>query len=155
MVRVVKDNEKLGILPIERAMRLAEGASADLVEIAPYAIPPVCKIVEYDKFLYQQKKKQKELEAKASRKQQVKEIRFSPNTNEHDMNFKRKFAESFLNDGNRVKVYVQFQGRSIVYKDRGIQLLKEFTESLSWISQVEKQPQFEGRRFTAILVPKK
>lgn len=155
MVRVIKDNEKLGILPIEQAMKEAEDASADLVEIVPQASPPVCKIVEYDKFLYQQKKKQKELESKASRKKQIKELRFSPNTNEHDMNFKRKFAESFLRDGNRVKLYVQFQGRSIMYKDRGIRLLKEFTDSLSEISQVEKQPEFEGRRLTAILVPKK
>ena len=125
----------------------------DLVEISPNADPPVCKIIDYQKFLYQQKKKQKELKQKAS-KIVVKEIRFGPNTDEHDYNFKLKHAENFLEDGNKVKAYVFFKGRSILYKEQGEILLLRFAQDLEELGKVEQLPKLEGKRMNMILTPK-
>jgi len=125
----------------------------DLVEISPNADPPVCKIIDYQKFLYQQKKKQKELKQKAS-KIVVKEIRFGPNTDEHDYNFKLKHAEKFLEDGNKVKAYVFFKGRSILYKEQGEILLLRFAQDLEELGKVEQLPKLEGKRMNMILTPK-
>ncbi len=125
----------------------------DLVEISPNADPPVCKIIDYQKFLYQQKKKQKELKQKAS-KIVVKEIRFGPNTDDHDYNFKLKHAENFLEDGNKVKAYVFFKGRSILYKEQGEILLLRFAQDLEELGKVEQLPKLEGKRMNMILTPK-
>jgi translation initiation factor IF-3 len=126
----------------------------DLVEISPKADPPVCKIIDYKKFLYQQKKKQKEMKAKAV-KVVVKEIRFGPNTDEHDYNFKLKHAEKFLNEGAKVKAYVFFKGRSILFKDKGEILLLKFAQDLEEIGKVEQMPRLEGKRMTMFITPKK
>jgi translation initiation factor IF-3 len=126
----------------------------DLVEISPKADPPVCKITDYNKFLYQQKKKQKEMKAKAV-KVVVKEIRFGPNTDEHDYNFKLKHAEKFLTEGAKVKAYVFFKGRSILFKDKGEILLLKFAQDLEDLGKVEQMPKLEGKRMTMFLTPKK
>ncbi|GAB7087947.1 hypothetical protein JCM15579A_20510 [Marinifilum fragile] len=126
----------------------------DLVEISPKADPPVCKIIDYKKFLYQQKKKQKEIKAKAV-KVVVKEIRFGPNTDEHDYNFKLKHAEKFLNEGAKVKAYVFFKGRSILFKDKGEILLLKFAQDLEELGKVEQLPKLEGKRMTMFITPKK
>jgi translation initiation factor IF-3 len=126
----------------------------DLVEISPKADPPVCKIIDYKKFLYQQKKKQKEMKAKAV-KVVVKEIRFGPNTDEHDYNFKLKHAEKFLNEGAKVKAYVFFKGRSILFKDKGEILLLKFAQDLEELGKVEQMPRLEGKRMTMFITPKK
>jgi translation initiation factor IF-3 len=126
----------------------------DLVEISPKADPPVCKIIDYNKFLYQQKKKQKEMKAKAV-KVVVKEIRFGPNTDEHDYNFKLKHAEKFLNEGAKVKAYVFFKGRSILFKDKGEILLLKFAQDLEELGKVEQLPRLEGKRMTMFITPKK
>ncbi len=155
-VRLVGDNideENQGIISIEEAIKLADQKELDLVEISPKADPPVCKIIDYQKFLYQQKKKQKELKAKAV-KIVVKEIRFGPNTDEHDYNFKLKHAEKFLEDGNKVKSYVFFKGRSILYKDKGEILLLRFAQDLEELAKVEQMPKLEGKRMNMILSPK-
>ncbi len=155
-VRLVGDNideENQGIISIEEAIKLADQKELDLVEISPKADPPVCKIIDYQKFLYQQKKKQKELKAKAV-KIVVKEIRFGPNTDEHDYNFKLKHAEKFLEDGNKVKAYVFFKGRSILYKDKGEILLLRFAQDLEELAKVEQMPKLEGKRMNMILSPK-
>ena len=128
-VRVVGENVTVGIYPIAEALKIAQGQGLDLVEISPKADPPVCKVIDYSKFKYDQKKKQKEIKAKAS-KTVIKEIRFGPNTDDHDFNFKLKHAENFLKDGAKVKAYVQFRGRAIVYKDRGEILLLKFAQAL-------------------------
>jgi len=132
---------------------MARQAGLDLVEIAPNARPPVCKIIDYSKFKYEQKKKQKEIKAK-SQKTVVKEIRFGPNTDQHDLDFKTKHAENFLKDGNKVKAYVQFYGRTIIYKDRGRDLLERFAESLEEIGKVEQPIKQEGRRMILMMTPK-
>jgi translation initiation factor IF-3 len=153
-VRVVGDNVESAIYPTEQALRMAREQGLDLVEISPTAKPPVCKIVDYSKFKYEQKKKEKEIKAKAQ-KTVVKEIRFGPNTSSHDLAFKMKHAESFLKEGNKVKAYVQFTGREIVYKDQGLALLNEFAEELDEWGKVEATPRMEGRRMIMMIAPKK
>jgi len=134
------------VISIEEAIRLAEAAGLDLVEIAAQADPPVCKIVDYQKFLYERKKKEKETKAKAS-KQVLKEIRFGPNTDEHDFNFKVKHAQKFLEEGAKVKAYVHFRGRAIAYKARGEIILLKFAQALEEWGKVEMLPKLEGNKF--------
>ena len=152
-VRVVGENVNVGVYPIEDALQMAKGMSLDLVEISPKAVPPVCKIIDYSKFKYEQKKKQKEIKAKAQ-KTVVKEIRFGPNTDDHDFNFKTKHALNFLKDGAKVKAYVHFIGRTIVFKERGEILLLKFMQELEDYGKVEQMPKLEGKRMTVILSPK-
>lgn len=133
---------------------MAEDQGLDLVEISPKADPPVCKIIDYKKFLYDQKKKQKEMKAKAQ-KVVVKEIRFGPNTDDHDFNFKLKHAEKFLEEGAKVKAYVFFKGRSILFKDKGEILLLRLAQSLEEIATVESMPKLEGKRMIMMIAPKK
>lgn len=135
-------------------MELAEEQGLDLVEISPNAAPPVCKILDYKKFLFEQKKKQKELKAKAT-KIVVKEIRFGPNTDEHDFEFKLKHAQQFLEQGCKVRAFVFFRGRSIVYKDKGEILLLKFASELEDLAKVEMLPKMEGKKMFIILAPKK
>ncbi|MDN5203606.1 translation initiation factor IF-3 [Fulvivirgaceae bacterium BMA10] len=153
MVRVVGDNVKVDVYPIKEALAIAEGQGLDLVEISPKADPPVCKVIDYSKFKYEQKKKQKEIKAKAQ-KTVVKEIRFGPNTEDHDFNFKLKHAENFLKDGAKVKAYVHFVGRTIVFKERGEILLLKFAQALEEVAKVEQLPKLEGKRMTLFLAPK-
>jgi len=141
-------------LDIDKARNLAASEGLDLVEISPTASPPVCKIVDYSKFKYEQKKKQKEIKQKAQ-KTVVKEIRFGPNTDEHDFNFKLKHAENFLKDGAKVKAYVHFVGRTIVFKERGELLLLKLAQSLEEIAKLDQMPKLEGKRMTIFLSPKK
>src|SRR6476659_10946675 len=135
-VRLVGDNVTVGVYPTQEAMKMAQAQELDLVEISPQADPPVCKIIDYNKFLYDKKKKEKEMKANA-KVSEVKEIRFTPNTDEHDFNFKAKHAENFLKDGNKVKAYVQFKGRAIQFQDRGQLLLLKFAERLTDIGVLE------------------
>lgn len=132
---------------------MARDMSLDLVEISPKADPPVCKIIDYSKFKYEQKKKQKEIKARAQ-KTVVKEIRFGPNTDDHDFNFKTKHALNFLKDGAKVKAYVHFVGRTIVFKERGEILLLRFIQELEEYGKIEQMPKLEGKRMTVILSPK-
>lgn len=141
------------MLPTRKALQIAEDEGLDLVEISPNAKPPVCKIIDYKKFLYEQKKKQKELKAKQS-KVVVKEIRFGPNTDDHDFNFKLNHAKGFLKDGAKVKAYVFFKGRTIVFKDRGEILLLKFAQELEDYGVVESMPKLEGKRMTMMINPK-
>ena len=152
-VRVVGDNVTVGVYPISEALKIAENQGLDLVEISPKAEPPVCKVIDYSKFKYDQKKKQKEIKAKAS-KTVIKEIRFGPNTDDHDFNFKLKHAENFLKDGAKVKAFVQFRGRAIVYKERGEILLLKFAQALEEHAKVEQLPKLEGKRMFLFLTPK-
>lgn len=153
-VRLVGDNiENPGVYPTMEAIKIADDMDLDLVEISPNADPPVCKITDYQKFLYQQKRKQKELKAKAV-KVVVKEIRFGPNTDDHDYQFKLKHAEKFLNEGAKVKAYVFFKGRSILFKDKGEILLLKFAQDLEEIGKVEQLPKLEGKRMTMFIAPK-
>ena len=133
---------------------MAEDSGLDLVEISPKANPPVCKIIDYKKFLYEQKKRQKEMKAKAV-KVVVKEIRFGPNTDDHDFNFKLKHAEKFIDEGAKVKAYVFFKGRSILFKDKGQILLLKLAQSLEEIATVESMPKMEGKRMIMMLAPKR
>lgn len=142
------------IVSLEKALSIAKEQGLDLVEIAPGVDPPVCKIVDYKKFLYELKKKQKEIKAKTA-KVTVKEIRFGPNTDEHDFNFKLKHAQKFLEDGNKVKAYVMFKGRSIVFKEQGEILLLKFAQGLEEYGKVEGMPMLEGKRMIMNLAPKK
>jgi translation initiation factor IF-3 len=153
-VRVVGDNIEAQVMSIQEALRLADEMELDLVEISPNAEPPVCKIVDYQKFLYQQKKKQKEIKANTS-KVVVKEIRFGPNTDEHDYNFKLKHAIGFLEDGAKVRAYVFFKGRSILFKEQGESLLSKFVADLDEYGKVDQMPRLEGKRMIIILSPKK
>ncbi|WP_317235569.1 translation initiation factor IF-3 [Maribellus maritimus] len=154
-VRLVGDNiENPGIYPLREALRIADEMELDLVEISPKADPPVCKIIDYSKFLYQQKKKQKEMKAKAV-KVVVKEIRFGPQTDEHDFNFKLKHAEKFLKDGAKVKAFVFFKGRSILFKEQGEILLLKLATALEELGTVEQMPKLEGKRMTMYISPKK
>lgn len=139
---------------IEKALAMANEADLDLVEISPKANPPVCKIIDYKKFLYEQKKKQKEMKAKAT-KVVVKEIRFGPNTDDHDFDFKLKHAEKFIKEGAKVKAYVFFKGRSILFKDQGQILLLKLAQSLEEIATVESMPKMEGKRMIMMLSPRK
>ncbi|MBN1985250.1 MAG: translation initiation factor IF-3 [Prolixibacteraceae bacterium] len=154
-VRLVGDNiENPGIYPLREALRIADELELDLVEISPKADPPVCKIIDYSKFLYQQKKKQKEMKAKAV-KVVVKEIRFGPQTDEHDFNFKLRHAEKFLKEGAKVKAFVFFKGRSILFKEQGEILLLKLATSLEELGTVEQMPKLEGKRMTMYISPKK
>lgn len=153
-VRLVGDNiENPDVYPIAAALRIADELELDLVEISPNAEPPVCRIIDYQKFLYQQKKKQKEIKANAQ-KIVIKEIRFGPNTDEHDYNFKLKHAENFLKEGSKVKAYVFFRGRQIVFKEQGEILLLKFAQELGELAKVESMPKLEGKRMIMILAPK-
>lgn len=151
---MVGENVEPGVYTISEALKLAEEQELDLIEISPNADPPVCKISDYQKYLYQQKKKQKELKAKTVRVV-VKEIRFGPNTDEHDYNFKLKHAIKFLGEGSKVKAYVFFKGRSILFKDKGEILLLKFAQDLEELGKVEQLPRLEGKRMTMFLTPKK
>jgi translation initiation factor IF-3 len=150
----VGENVEAGIYNIKDALAMAERLELDLVEISPTANPPVCKLTDYKKFLYELKKKQKEIKAKSA-KIVVKEIRLGPNTDEHDFNFKLKHAMKFLEDGAKVKVEVFFRGRSIVYKDQGEIKLLQFASLLEDYGKVEKLPLLEGKRMIMIIAPKK
>ena len=153
-MRVVGDNvEQPVVLPIRDALKLADEMELDLIEISPKADPPVCRIADYQKFLYQQKKKAKEIKAKQV-KVVVKEIRFGPQTDDHDYNFKLKHAENFLNEGAKVKAYVVFRGRSIVFKEQGEILLLRFATDLEEIAKVEMMPKLDGKKMNMILAPK-
>ena len=152
-VRVVGENVNVGIYSLYDALKIAEEQGLDLVEISPKADPPVCKVIDYSKFKYDQKKKQKEIKAKAS-KTVIKEIRFGPNTDDHDFNFKLKHAINFLQEGSKVKAYVQFRGRAIVYKERGEILLLKFAQALEEYAKVEQLPKLEGKRMFLFLAPK-
>jgi len=154
VVRVVGENVEQGIYNIKDALAIAQRLELDLVEISPTANPPVCKITDYKKFLYELKKKQKEIKAKSA-KIVVKEIRLGPNTDEHDFNFKLKHAMKFLEEGAKVKVEVLFRGRSIVYKDQGEIKLLQFASLLEDYGKVEKLPLLEGKRMIMIIAPKK
>jgi translation initiation factor IF-3 len=154
MVRVVGDNvEGALVISIREALRMADDMELDLVEISPKADPPVVRIVDYQKFLYQQKKKAKEIKANAV-KVVIKEIRFGPQTDDHDYNFKLKHAENFLKEGSKVKAYVFFRGRSIVFKEQGEILLLRFATDLEELAKVEMMPKLEGKRMTMMLAPK-
>lgn len=152
-VRLVGENVEQGIYPTSQAIQMATDQSLDLVEISPTADPPVCKIIDYSKFKYEQKKKQKEIKAKAS-KTVIKEIRFGPNTDDHDFEFKLKHAINFLKEGSKVKAYVHFKGRTIVYKERGEILLLKFAQALEEYAKVEQLPKLEGKRMFLFLAPK-
>lgn len=153
-VRLVGDNVENGIYPIQQAQKIADDMELDLIEISPTAQPPVCKILDYSKFLYQQKKRLKEQKAKAT-KVVVKEIRFGPQTDEHDYNFKLKHAQSFLQEGSKVKAYVFFKGRSILFKEQGEVLLLRFANDLEEYGKVEQMPVLEGKRMIIMISPKK
>ena len=153
-VRLVGDNiDNPGVFPTVEALKMADEKDLDLVEISPKADPPVCKITDYQKFLYQQKKKLKEMKAKAV-KVIVKEIRFGPNTDDHDYQFKLRHAEKFLEEGAKVKAFVFFKGRSILFKDKGEILLLRFAQDLEEIGKVEQLPKLEGKRMIMFLAPK-
>src|ERR1019366_6193766 len=152
-VRLVGENIEVGVYSIAEAQRIANDMGLDLVEISPQADPPVCKIIDYNRFLYEKKKKEKEMKAK-SKASGVKEIRFTPNTDDHDFDFKAKHAEKFLKDGNKVKAYVQFKGRAIQFKERGELLLLKFAERLNETGVLEGMPKMEGKRMLAIWAPK-
>ncbi|MDJ1501011.1 translation initiation factor IF-3 [Xanthocytophaga agilis] len=152
-VRVVGENVEQGIYSIQEALAMAKAASLDLVEISPNAEPPVCRIVDYSKFKYEQKKKQKELKSKAQ-KVVVKEIRFGPNTDDHDFDFKLKHAQTFLKEGAKVKAYVQFVGRAIVFKERGQDVLERFITALDDLGKPEAPLKLEGKRMIVVLAPK-
>lgn len=153
-VRLIGDNVEQGVYTVQEAQRIANDLELDLVEISPNVNPPVCRVVDYQKFIYQQKKHQKEQKAKAV-KVVVKEIRFGPQTDDHDYNFKLKHAKSFLGEGAKVKAYVFFRGRSIVFKEQGEVLLLRFANDLEDYAKVESMPLLEGKRMTIMLAPKK
>lgn len=153
-VRLVGDDVESTVMPTHKAIQLAEQKGVDLVEISPNAQPPVCRLIDYSKFLYQQKKRQKELKAKQV-KIEVKEIRFGPQTDEHDYNFKLKHAKDFLTEGDKVKAYVFFRGRSILFKEQGEVLLLRFANDLEEYGKVEQMPVLEGKRMIIFVAPKK
>ena len=153
-IRLVQEGSEPEVVSVRKALAIAEEAGLDLVEIAAKSNPPVCKIMDYKKFLYNQKRKQKELKAKQS-KVVVKEIRFGPNTDEHDFNFKLAHAKKFLNEGSKVKAFVFFRGRTIVFKDRGEILLLRFAQELSEIGVVEQMPKLEGKKMIMMINSKK
>ena len=153
-VRIVGDDVESEVLPTREAIQLAQQKGVDLVEISPNAVPPVCRLINYSKFLYQQKKRQKELKAKQV-KIEVKEIRFGPQTDEHDYNFKLKHAKEFLSEGDKVKAYVFFRGRSILFKEQGEVLLLRYDYDLEEYCKVEQMPVLEGKRMILFIAPKK
>ena len=148
------DNVEQGIYPFEQALKIADDLELDLVEISPTAVPPVCKVVDYQKFLYQLKKREKEQKAKTA-KVILKEIRFGPQTDDHDYNFKLKHAQEFLKEGCKVKAYVYFKGRSILFKEQGEMLLARFATDLEDFAKVDQLPQLEGKRMIIMFSPKK
>ena len=152
-IRLVGDNVEQGIVDLDSALAIAKELELDLVEISPKANPPVCKVVDYRKFLYEQKKKAKELKATQA-KVDIKEIRFGPNTDEHDVNFKLKHAEKFLSEGHKVRAYVFFRGRTIVFIERGELLLLQFAEKLADVAKLEQLPKMEGKKMIIVLAPK-
>jgi len=153
-IRLVVEGEEPQVLTLAAALQMAEEQDLDLVEISPNAVPPVCKIMDYRKFLYNQKRKQKELKAKQS-KVILKEIRFGPNTDDHDFQFKLTHARKFLEEGSKVKAYVFFRGRTIVFKDRGEILLLKFVQELADLGTLEQMPKLEGKRMIVMINPKK
>ena len=153
-MRVVGDDIESRIVPIREALDIAYSRNMDLIEISPNANPPVCKVMDYQKYLYELKKKQKEIKAKSA-KIEVKEIRLGPNTDEHDFNFKVKHAIGFLQAGNKVKVDVFFRGRSIMYKEQGEEMLSRFAEACTDYGKVDSAPKLEGKRMILLLSPKK
>ncbi len=153
-IRLVGNNVEVGVYPLNKALSLAREQELDLVEISPKASPPVCKILEYKKFLYEQKKREKSLKSKAT-KVTIKEIRFGPNTDEHDYEFKKKHAEKFLKEGAKLKAFVFFKGRSIVFKEQGQILLLRLAQDLEELGKVEQLPKLEGKRMTMFISPKK
>ena len=152
-VRVVGDEIESKVMPTRDALKLAEDLGVDLVEISPTAVPPVCRLIDYSKFLYQLKKKAKEQKAKQV-KMEIKEIRFGPQTDDHDYNFKLKHAIGFLEDGDKVRAYVFFRGRSILFKEQGEVLLLRFANDLEEYGKVESMPKLEGKRMTIFIAPK-
>ena len=152
-VRIVGDNGST-VVPTRQALDMAHDQGVDLVEISPNANPPVCRLIDYSKFLYQQKKRAKEMKQKQV-KQEVKEIRFGPQTDEHDYNFKLKHAKEFLEEGNKVRAYVFFRGRSILFKEQGEVLLLRFANDLEEYGKVESMPSLEGKKMFLYLAPKK
>jgi len=152
-VRLVGDNVTMGVYSTQDALRMAQQLELDLVEISPQADPPVCKIIDYNKFLYDKKRKEKEMKAK-SKSAELKEIRFTPGTDDHDFDFKARHAENFLKEGNKVKAYVQFKGRAIMFKERGELVLLKFAERLAEVGQVEGLPKLEGKRMLMVIAPK-
>ncbi|MEJ6774710.1 MAG: translation initiation factor IF-3 [Flavobacteriia bacterium] len=153
-LRLVGENVEIGVYSLNKALALAESLELDLVEISPNAKPPVCKILEYKKFLYEQKKREKVLKAKTS-KIVLKEIRFGPNTDEHDYEFKKKHAEKFLGEGAKLKAFVFFKGRSIVFKEQGQILLLRLAQDLEDLGKVEQMPILEGKKMSILIAPKK
>lgn len=152
-VRLVGDNVEVGIYSFQDALRIAQEQQLDLVEISPGANPPVCKVIDYNKFLYNEKKKKKEMKAN-SKTSEVKEVRFTPNTDDHDFEFKSKHAEKFLQDGNKVKAHVQFKGRAIMFKERGELLLLKLADRLKDVGALEGLPKMEGKRMQVMFAPK-
>jgi len=153
-VRLIKPDEEHEIVSVEKALQIAESFDMDLVEVAPNAKPPVCKVIDFGKFMYEKKKKEKE----AKKKQhtiQVKELRFRPTTDDHDLEFKTRHAREFLEGGDKVKATVQFRGRDMLYTEQGEELLKNLAEELSDISKIESRPTMEGRRMIMVLSPSK
>ena len=153
-VRIVGDGVESQVVSLSKALDMASYQGVDLVEISPNAEPPVCRLIDYSKFIYQQKKHQKEIKAKQV-KVEVKEIRFGPQTDDHDYNFKLKHAQGFLSDGDKVKAYVFFRGRSILFKEQGEVLLLRFAQDLEEYGKVEQMPQLEGKRMIMFIAPKK
>ena len=145
---------EVGVYPLSKGIEIAEEQELDLVEISPNAAPPVCKVIDYKKFVYEQKKREKVMKSKAT-KVIIKEIRFGPNTDDHDYEFKKKHAEKFLKDGAKLKAYVFFKGRSIIYKDQGEILLLKLAQDLEELGKVEQMPKLEGKRMIMFLAPKK
>ena len=153
-VRLVGENVEVGVYTLSKALEIAKEQEVDLVEISPNATPPVCKAMDYKKFIYEQKKREKSLKSKAT-KVIIKEIRFGPNTDDHDYQFKKKHAEKFLNEGAKLKAFVFFKGRSIIYKDKGEILLLRLAQDLEDFGKVEQMPKLEGKRMTMFIAPKK
>ena len=151
---MVGDNVEVGVYRVSQALGIADEQGLDLVEISPKAIPPVCKVMDYKKFLYEQKKREKILKSKAS-KVVIKEIRFGPQTDDHDYQFKKKHAEKFLREGAKLKAFVFFKGRSIIYQEQGQILLLRLAQDLEEIGKVEQMPKLEGKRMIMFIAPKK
>ncbi|MEL6614945.1 MAG: translation initiation factor IF-3 [Bacteroidota bacterium] len=155
-VRVIAEGEgQLGVMPTAQAVEIAMNRGLDLVEISPNADPPVAKIMDYGKYRYEQQKKAKEQRKKQAKQGELKEVRFRPRTDDHDYDFKTKHAREFLEEGHKVKAWVQFRGRDIIYKDQGLDILERFTEDLADISKIDQAPTMEGRRMTMMLAPDK
>ena len=151
-LRLVGDNVEIGLYSLAQALAIANEQGLDLVEISPKAVPPVCKVMDYKKFLYEQKKREKTLKSKAA-KVVVKEIRFGPNTDDHDYNFKKKHAEKFLKEGAKLKAFVFFKGRSIIFKEQGQILLLRLAQDLEELGKVEQMPKLEGKRMIMFIAP--